>query len=206
MNKLYKKKKISILVSGEGSNMKHIIYEVKKGLLRNDFVVSSVISDRECKAIQYVINKKKIKFFSLNRKKENMKSLSKKINYFLLEDQPDIIVLAGFLSILNKDFCKKWKNKIINIHPSLLPKYGGVGMYGKKIHNLVIKNNDIISGATVHYVTENVDFGKIIMQKIYKISSNETVSSLEKKISKIEKKILIKSIKKFFSYEKKCFN
>ncbi len=181
-------KKIAILVSGKGTNMKHIIKYIDNGKL-SKFIISLVISDRKCDAIKYAINKN-IKTFSL---KKNI-FLSKKIDNILTIYNPNIIVLSGYLSILDNNFCKKWNRKIINIHPSILPKYGGIGMYGKKIHRLVLKNKDNISGATVHFVTKNVDLGEIILQKTCKINKYETIKTLSKKISIIESYILIKSL------------
>ncbi|AFJ90606.1 formyltransferase family protein [Blattabacterium sp. (Blaberus giganteus)] len=183
-------KKIAILVSGNGTNMKHILQEIKNGKLYNS-MINLVISDRWCMGIQYAL-KKNIPVFSLI--KTNKKFLSKEIDNILIRYIPNIIVLSGFLSILDTEFCKKWFSKVINIHPSLLPKYGGKGMYGMKVHQEVIKNKEKISGATVHYVTENVDLGDIILKKTCKIDLEETPTSLSEKISMIEKEILIQSI------------
>ncbi|WP_185873422.1 formyltransferase family protein [Blattabacterium cuenoti] len=182
-------KKIIFLVSGNGTNMMHILNAINNKILYN-FEIISVISDRNCKAIEYASNNN-IRFFSLKRNK----FLSKKIDILLVKYKPNIIILSGFLSILNKEICKKWYGKIINIHPSILPKYGGKGMYGEKVHELVIKNKDKISGATIHFVTEKIDSGNIIINGKCKISNNEDVNSLSKKISNIEKKILIESLK-----------
>ncbi|WP_341661819.1 formyltransferase family protein [Blattabacterium cuenoti] len=185
-------KKIAIFVSGKGTNMKHIFQAIKNGKISNS-MVNLVISDRWCKAIQYAL-KENISVFSLIKTKK--KFLSKEINNLLVRSIPDMIVLSGFLSILNAEFCEKWLNKVINIHPSLLPKYGGKGMYGIKVHQEVIKNKEKISGATVHYVTKNVDLGDIILKKTCIIDSGETPTSLSKKVSIIEKEILIQSINK----------
>ncbi|WP_185867279.1 formyltransferase family protein [Blattabacterium cuenoti] len=183
-------KKIAILVSGKGTNMQHILQAIKNGMLYNS-MVNLVISDRWCQAIQYAL-KKNITIFSLIRTKK--KFLSKEIDNILAKYIPDVIVLSGFLSILDANFCEKWFGKVINIHPSLLPKYGGKGMYGIKVHQEIIKNKEKISGATVHYVTKNVDLGDIILKKTCKIDSEETPISLSKKVSMIEKEILIQSI------------
>ncbi|WP_341651826.1 formyltransferase family protein [Blattabacterium cuenoti] len=185
-------KKIAIFVSGKGTNMKHIFQAIKNGKISHS-MINLVISDRWCKAIQYAL-KENILVFSLIKTKK--KFLSKEIDNLLVRYIPDMIVLSGFLSILDAEFCEKWFNKVINIHPSLLPKYGGKGMYGIKVHQEVIKNKEKISGATVHYVTKNVDLGDIILKKTCIIDSGETPTSLSKKVSIIEKKILIQSINK----------
>ncbi|WP_185851118.1 formyltransferase family protein [Blattabacterium cuenoti] len=189
-------KKLAILVSGIGTNMRHIFHAISNGKLSTTCRISSVISDRKCKAIKYAF-KKKIATFSLQ--KTEKKLLSQEIDKILIKNTPDLIILSGFLSILSKKFCKKWEKKIINIHPSLLPKYGGKGMYGMKVHQEVLKRKEKISGATVHYVTKDVDAGKIILNKSCKISSKETPLSLYKKISLIEKEILIQSLNYFFN-------
>ncbi|WP_185854941.1 phosphoribosylglycinamide formyltransferase [Blattabacterium cuenoti] len=182
-------KKLAVLVSGRGTNMLHIIQSISNGELSN-FKVSLVISDRSCKAIQYAY-KENIKTSSLRR----TNTLSKEIDHLMRKDLPDFIILSGFLSILDAEFCEKWAGKIINIHPSLLPKYGGKGMYGMRVHQKVLNNKEKISGATVHYVTKDIDSGNIILKKSCKISSQETPISLSKKISLIEKEILIQSLK-----------
>ncbi|WP_185868617.1 formyltransferase family protein [Blattabacterium cuenoti] len=184
-------KKITILVSGKGTNLKHIVRSIHNGTL-STFSINSVISDRICPAIFYAL-KKNIKIFSL--KKDQF--LSKKIDNILLNNIPYMIVLSGFLSFLDEEFCKKWERKIINVHPSLLPKYGGKGMYGMNVHRSVIKNKECISGATIHYVTKHIDEGKILLQKSCKVSIKDNPISLSKKVSIIEKEILIQSIKNF---------
>ncbi|AWU43865.1 phosphoribosylglycinamide formyltransferase [Blattabacterium sp. (Cryptocercus kyebangensis)] len=183
-------KKLAILVSGIGTNMQHILQSISNGKL-SQVKIDSVVSDRYCRAIQYAL-KENIPSFSLEKTKKKL--LSKEIDKIFIKYIPDIIVLSGFLSILDSEFCDKWAGKIINIHPSLLPKYGGKGMYGMKVHQRVINNKEKISGATVHYVTKNIDSGNIILKKSCKISSNETPISLSKKISIIEKELLIQSL------------
>ena len=102
--------------------------------------------------------------------------------------QIDLVVLAGFLLMIPFDFIKHFKGKIINIHPSLLPKYGGKGMYGDHVHRAVLKNNESTSGITFHYVNENYDEGQIISQFEVSLSQEETLASLKHKIDVLEKK------------------
>ncbi|WP_185851708.1 phosphoribosylglycinamide formyltransferase [Blattabacterium cuenoti] len=183
-------KKLAILVSGRGTNMQHICQAISNGKLSN-FKVDLVISDRNCMAIQYAL-KENIQTVSLEKVEKRF--LSKEIDHLLMKHIPDIIILSGFLSILDAKLCEKWNGKIINIHPSLLPKYGGKGMYGMRVHQEVLNKKEKISGATVHYVTKSIDSGKIILKKSCRISSKETPISLSKKISLIEEEILIQSI------------
>ena len=112
----------------------------------------------------------------------------------LVKIAPDLIVLAGFLLKIPKRIIEKFEKKIINIHPSLLPKYGGKGMYGFNVHKKVIKNSESYSGITIHYVNKNYDEGNIIFQKKIKVNKNETADNLAKKILKIEHKYYPKVI------------
>ncbi len=179
--------KIAVLISGNGSNLQAIIDAVKHKEL--DLCIECVISDNPN---AYGLERAKsagIKTHIVQRGKE----LSKQM--LPLVASVDYIVLAGFLSILSADFCDKWTNKIMNLHPSLLPKYGGKGMYGMYVHKAVLKNNEKQSGATVHWVTAGIDQGAIILQETCDISLDETPETLANKIHKIEHKILIEALK-----------
>ena len=116
-------------------------------------------------------------------------------------ENTDLIVLAGFLSIFNESFFEKISIPIINIHPSLLPKFGGKGMWGNHVHEAVLAGKEKESGATVHFVTEEIDAGKIILQKSTEISKGETVETLAEKVHKIEYEIFPKAIQKILSHE-----
>jgi phosphoribosylglycinamide formyltransferase-1 len=122
-------------------------------------------------------------------------------SYSLIEDlNIDFVVLAGFLLKIPNKLVKLYAGNIINIHPSLLPKYGGKGMYGMNIHNLVIKNKEKYSGITIHFVNEDYDSGAIIFQHKYELRKDETAESLANEIQKIEHsffpKIILETIKK----------
>ena len=137
-------------------------------------------------AKKYNIEKKVINF-------KNERIAERKILYFLDKKKISFICLAGFMKILSKNLLKKFKGKVINIHPSLLPKYKGLST-----HERVISNNEKFSGCAVHYVTPKLDSGKIIMKKKVKISKNETAETLEKKILKEEYKLYPRAIIKIF--------
>jgi formyltetrahydrofolate-dependent phosphoribosylglycinamide formyltransferase len=137
-------------------------------------------------AKQYNIEKKVLNF-------NNNKINEKKNLDFLIKKEINFICLAGFMKILSKNFIKRFKGKIINIHPSLLPKYKGLNT-----HERVINNNENISGCSVHYVTAKLDSGKIIMQKKVKISKKDTAISLRKKILKKEHKLYPAAIREIF--------
>jgi len=182
--------KTAVFISGRGSNLKSLInFSIKKN---SPISIELVISNNKtAKGLKYA-KKSKIEKKIINFKNKNL--AEKKILKLLCKKKINFICLAGFMKILSSKFIKNFKGKIINIHPSLLPKYKGLNT-----HERVIKNNDIKSGCTVHYVSQKLDSGKIIMQKIVKISKKETVKSLKKKILKKEHKLYPESIKKIFS-------
>ena len=180
--------KIAVLVSGSGSNLQSIIDS--KGH-KKKYEITYVIADRECYGIERA-KKYKIKTQILDRKIYK-KNISDEIHSFL-EDKVDLVVLAGFLSILEGKFIEDRKGRIINIHPSLLPKYGGAGMFGMNIHRAVIENEEKESGCTVHYVDSGVDTGEIIEQRKVLVEGDDTVEILQKKVLIEEHKLLPKAI------------
>lgn len=181
--------RLAVFVSGNGSNLQCIIDNIQSQFL-NGITIGVVVADRDCYANQRAQNNN-LKTLLINKKAD----WHTQIEATLKEEDITHIVLAGFLSILNKTFCESWKNKLINLHPSLLPKYGGKGMYGLKVHQAVIDHKEIESGATVHFVTEKIDEGSILLQRKCNVDLNETADSLQNKIHEIEKDILIESIK-----------
>ena len=170
-------KKMVILVSGGGTNLQRIIDCIGTGEIPNA-EIALVVADRECFGLQRA-EKHGIKNVIIKRGKDFSEKLAD-----VLPENTDLIVLAGFLSILNKEFCEGFPGKIINIHPALLPKFGGKGMWGHHVHEAVLKSGEKESGATVHFVTSGIDEGKIILQKSFEISPNETVESLALKYIK----------------------
>lgn len=180
---------IAVLISGSGSNLKSIIDKSKEN---KKYKVRVVIADRKCDGIKKAL-KENIETAVIDRKiyKEN---LFKEINEILSDKNIDLIVLAGFLSIVDEKFIKKWENKIINIHPSLLPKFGGKGMYGIHVHEEVIKSKEKISGCSVHYVNNEIDGGKIIMQKEVLVYETDTAEILQKRVLIVEHKLLPNAI------------
>lgn len=188
------KKRIAVLVSGGGSNLQSIIDNIEQGNLNCE--ISYVIADRECFGLERA-EKSGIKNILLDKKlyKEN---LLDEINKVLEneEEKTDYIVLAGYLSILSDSFIKKWTRKIINIHPSLLPKFGGKGMYGMNVHRAVIEAGEKESGATVHFVDSGIDTGEIITNIKVPVFENDTPEELQKRILEKEHILLIEGIKK----------
>lgn len=170
-----KNKNIVVFASGSGSNAVKI-YEYFSGL-NNVNIASLYCNNPNAKVLE------RFKSFNIDTvlfSKDDLKSNT--ILNSLKKVNPDLIVLAGFLLKIPKNITSFFKNKIINIHPALLPLYGGKGMYGENIHKAVIKNKDKMSGLTIHYVNDKYDDGAIIFQKTIRIEPGETPLSLSKKI------------------------
>ena len=190
MEKSSGKKNTAVLISGRGSNLRSLIKysKTKKSLIKIVLVVSNNFS---AKGLNYA-NKSKIKNVFI--KYSTRKSFEDRLLKLLKRYNVDLICLAGFMKILSGSFIRKFYKPILNIHPSLLPKYKGLNT-----HNKAIQNKDKYSGATVHIVNEKLDSGKIILQKRVKILKSDSGKSLEKKILKIEHKIYSKAIIKFLA-------
>ena len=170
-----KNKNIVVFASGSGSNAVKI-YEYFSGL-NNVNIASLYCNNPNAKVLERFksFNIDTVLFSKNDLKSNTILNSLKKVN-------PDLIVLAGFLLKIPKNITSFFKNKIINIHPALLPLYGGKGMYGENIHKAVIKNKDKMSGLTIHYVNDKYDDGTIIFQKTIRIEPGETPLSLSKKI------------------------
>ena len=179
---------ICIFISGRGSNLLSLIKysKIKKSKIKINLVISN---NKFSKGLDYA-KKNNIKYHVINYSKKKQAEL--KILGYLIKNKVDLICLAGFMKILSSDFIRKFKKPILNIHPSLLPKYKGLNT-----HRRAIKNKDKFSGATVHLVTPRLDSGKIILQKKVRISKADTEQTLAKKILKIEHKLYPAAIEKF---------
>jgi len=185
-----KKIKTAVFISGKGSNLKNLIKFSK--FKKYPFSINLIFSNtNKAKGLryskQYRIEKKIISY-------DKKIKTDKKILYILKKKNIKLICLAGFMKILSNNFVKKFKGKIINIHPSLLPKYKGLNT-----HIRAIKNGEKFAGCSVHYVTSRLDSGKIILQKKVKISKKDTAFSLAKKVLKKEHLIYPASIKKILN-------
>lgn len=185
-----KKTKTAVFISGSGSNLKSLIKFSKKK--KSPIVIKLVISNTSKAQGLKFANQFKIKKKIFNFK--NNKLTEKKILISLKKENINFICLAGFMKILSKSFIKEFNGKIINIHPSLLPKYKGLNT-----HQRALTNCDKYTGCTVHYVTSKLDSGKIIMQKKIKISKKDNPISLAKKVLKKEHKLYPDSILKIFN-------
>lgn len=186
--------KIGVLVSGSGSNLQSIIDNINLGNINGKIEV--VISNKENaygleRARQHGIDA----VFVHPKEFKNMEQYDEAIIKELKGRNVDLVVLAGYLKILTSRFIAEYNNKIINIHPSLIPSFCGKGHYGIKVHEAAINYGVKISGATVHFVDENADTGPIILQETVKVEYSDSAESLQKKILKIEHKILPLAVK-----------
>ncbi|MEQ8153419.1 MAG: phosphoribosylglycinamide formyltransferase [Clostridiaceae bacterium] len=183
--------RIAVLVSGGGSNLQSVIDEVNNGNL--DCEIKYVISDSE-------------KAYGLERAKNNgietavfdrkiyKKEISDKILEFI-DGKVDLIVLAGYLSILDGEILRAFRNRIINIHPSLIPSFSGAGMYGIHVHEAAVKKGVRFSGCTVHFVNEEVDGGEILLQEVVPVLQEDTADTLQQRVLVQEHKLLPQAIK-----------
>ena len=185
--------KIAVLISGGGSNLLSIINQIEEGNINAK--IHCVISDRESAKGLLKAKDKGIDTFVISKKKSGTKTSEKILE--LLREKVDLIVLAGYLSILDGEILKEFKNKIINIHPSLIPSFSGNGMYGIKVHEAAIKKGVKFSGCTVHFVNEEVDGGAIINQALVPVYFEDTAKTLQERILIEEHKILPEVIKAF---------
>jgi formyltetrahydrofolate-dependent phosphoribosylglycinamide formyltransferase len=186
----YKKVKTAVFISGNGSNLRNLIKfsKLKRSPISIDFIISNNPKSRGLKYSKIFNIKKKI----FNFHKQTL--AEKKVLQALKENKIKLICLAGFMKILSKSFIKKFKGKIINIHPSLLPKYKGLNT-----HQRILENKEKYTGCTVHFVTSKLDSGKIIIQKKLKISKRDNPKSLAKKVLAYEHIIYPKAILKIFN-------
>lgn len=180
-------KNIAVLVSGGGTNLQSIIDAVESGEINAKITV--VISNKE-------------DAYGLERaRKHNIKAIFEKneeaIIKELKENKVDLVVLAGFLKILSYKFTKAFENKIINIHPSLIPSFCGMGYYGLKVHEAAIDYGVKVSGATVHFVDENADTGAIIAQGVVDVLPEDSPKDLQNRVLKVEHSLLKEVVKKY---------
>ena len=185
-----KKSKTAVFISGAGSNLKNLIKfsRIKKSPISVDLVISNTKQAKGLNfADQFKIRKRVFNF-------KQSKITEKKILTLLKKDNIKLICLAGFMKILSKNFIKKFNGKIINIHPSLLPKYKGLDTHARAINN-----KDKFTGCTVHYVTTKLDSGKIILQRKIKVSARDDPISLANKVLRQEHKLYPAAIMKVFN-------
>ncbi len=191
-----RKIKIAVLVSGGGTNLQAIIDYAKAGKLSNGELVKVIASKQGAYALERA-EKAGIESAVVVRKGQTQEEFENGIITELESCRAEVIVLAGFMCILSKNFTDRYKDRIINVHPALIPSFCGEGYYGLKVHEKALEYGVKVTGATVHFVNEVADGGKIIMQKAVKIKDGDTPEVLQKRVmEQAEWKILPQSLKK----------
>lgn len=184
-------KNIVVLVSGGGTNLQALIDAQNDNLIKNGKITCVISSNPEAYALTRAKNHS-IKTRVLNRKEyDSVSKYSSDMLKALQEEKADLVVYAGFMTILDKTVCKAYENKMINVHPSLIPSFCGKGFYGLNVHKAVLEKGVKVTGATVHFVTEICDGGPIILQKSIDVLEDDTPQSLQKRVmEQVEWKIL----------------
>jgi len=185
------KKRLAILASGFGTNAQNICGYFGDS---SDIEVSLICSNN--KNAQAIIRAEQLNIPTLVFSKSDLEKFDSLAN-FLETKKIDYLILAGFILKIPVKMINRYHNKILNIHPSLLPKYGGKGMYGKNVHAAVLANNDCKSGITIHLVNKNYDSGEILFQKSCIVDKNETIDSLTEKVQLLEKTYFPTTLEKF---------
>jgi phosphoribosylglycinamide formyltransferase-1 len=190
-------KRLVILVSGVGSNMQSIKNSTENGILKGLAQIVLIISNNpKAFALERAKNEN-IKAVCIERKSfENEKSFNGAVLKELQDVKADIVCLAGYMRMIGKEIIDVYRGRILNIHPALLPKFGGKGMYGHHVHEAVVKAGEKKSGATVHFVEGEYDIGKIIMQREVEVFKFDTPQDVAKKVLAVEHHIYPEAIKK----------
>lgn len=177
-----KKAKIAVLVSGGGTNLQALINAQKNGIIKSGEISLVISNNANAYALERAKNAGIATQTVIKKVLGSQQAFEEKIIEILTLNDIDLIVLAGFMSILSEDFTKRYPNRIINVHPSLIPSFCGKGFYGLKVHEEALKKGVKVTGATVHFVNEIPDGGEIIMQKAVYIRKNDTPESLQKHV------------------------
>lgn len=189
------KVKISVLISGGGTNLQAIIDAIESGYIKHGEIVEVISSKDEAFGLSRA-KIKGIKAVSISKKKYvTVEKVHETLISELLGSGTELIVLAGYLSILPKEIIERFRERIINVHPSLIPKYCGEGFYGDKVHLAVLENKEEFSGATVHFVDEGVDTGPIINSKKVPVFADDSLNTLANRVHQVEHEILVEAVK-----------
>jgi len=182
--------KLGVIGSTKGTDLQKIIETQKLGQLKAE--VSVVISNKQNAYILERARTNNIPAVHISHKQKTREAFDRQVTRILEKYSVNLILLIGFMRVLSPSFCRYWNKKILNVHPSLLPKYSG-GM-DLNVHNEVLKSGDTESGCTIHYVTEEVDGGSILIQKKCQINKNETIETLKSKVQKLEGEAFVQVI------------
>ena len=183
--------RLGVLGSTKGTDLQAILDAIQNHVLDAEVVV--VVSNRKKSFILERARNCKIPDVFVSQKGKTRDEFDREITTILLQHGADLILLIGFMRILSAEFCQKWQDRILNVHPSLLPKYAG-GM-DTSVHEEVLRNGDVETGCTIHFVTEEVDAGPILIQKKCTETGIDTVESLKTKVQQLEGEAFIEAIK-----------
>ena len=190
-------KKIAVLVSGGGTNLQALIDAEKAGIITSGKISLVIANNAGAYALERAKNADIATAVVLKRELGSQEAFEGAIINLLEENEIDVIVLAGFMSILSENFTSRYPKRIINVHPSLIPSFCGKGFYGLKVHEAALSYGVKVTGATVHFVNEIPDGGEIIMQKAVYIEDGDTPEVLQKRVmEQAEWKILPESVEK----------
>ena len=187
---MLKKARIAVFVSGGGTNLEALLNAQEAGSIPHGEIVLVIASNETAYALTRAANHG-VPGVAVPRKQMTQEAFEAVISEKLAEYDVDIIVLAGFLSILSADFVKQWPERIINVHPSLIPSFCGKGMYGLKVHEAALAKGVKVTGATVHLVNEIPDGGRILLQKAVEILPNDTPEVLHRRVMEQAEWILL---------------
>ena len=191
---------IAVLVSGGGTNLQALLDSETKGILKSGKITLVISNKKDAYALERAKNAGVKTETVVKKELGSQEAFEEKIAELLIKNKIDLIILAGFMSILSESFTRKFEKRIINVHPSLIPSFCGEGFYGLRVHEAALKKGVKVTGATVHFVNEIPDGGEIIMQKAVKILDNDTPETLQKRVMRLaEWKILPLSAEKISS-------
>lgn len=177
-----RKAKIAVFVSGGGTNLQALIDAQKSGIIRSGEIALVVSGKSSAYALERAKNAGIKSVFISKKENGGQEGFERAVNEILASEGIDIIVLAGFLSILSADFTRRWENRIINVHPSLIPSFCGEGFYGLTVHEKALEYGVKVTGATVHFVNEIPDGGRIILQKAVEVQDGDTPEILQRRV------------------------
>ena len=179
-----RKARIAVLVSGGGTNLQALIDAEKSGILKSGEIVAVISNNPGAYALTRAADNGIPSFVITKKEYGSREKAEEKMISVLEENKIDLIILAGFMSILSERFTSKFDHRIINVHPALIPSFCGEGFYGLKVHEAALKKGVKVTGATVHFVNEIPDGGEIIMQKAVEVKDGDTPESLQQRVMK----------------------
>lgn len=177
-----KKARIAVFVSGGGTNLQALIDAQRSGIIKSGEIVLVLSNKKSAYALERAENAGIKGVFVSKKENGGQEGFERAVNEILASEAIDMIVLAGFLSILSADFTRRWDGRIINVHPSLIPSFCGEGFYGLTVHEKALEYGVKVTGATVHFVNEIPDGGKIILQKAVEVQDGDTPEVLQRRV------------------------